>query len=182
MVGYISEVVAKALREWEPLKSMGVIPIRATNGVSVVVEAPLPAIAVHVFGTEGHGNTYLGGGIRQYFDLALHYIVPVADFTFTSKGTMQAKQLDLSDEIIRCMELSDVLLPVKQSHDWNVQYDSMTTDTTYATKGTNSIACDVHVVTYKCDVEFDLKDEDYNKYVLLEKVIIDNTVNLSIVP
>ena len=67
MVGYVSSAVATALRDWKALKDANIIPIRATDGASVAVNTPLPAIAVHINGEEGEGGVFLGGGMRQYF-------------------------------------------------------------------------------------------------------------------
>ena len=69
MVGYVSFAVANALRKWQPLTKKGMIPVFATDGTGVVVDTPIPAIALYVQGEDGNRNTYLGGGIRFYFEL-----------------------------------------------------------------------------------------------------------------
>lgn len=175
MVGYVQDAVANALKKWEPLTQAFVSVVRATDGASVVINTDLPAIFVHVLGEDSHGNTYLGGGIRQYFELTLHYVAEIYNYTFSPDAGLQAKALDLSDEIIRCIELTSELDEVKHKHDLNLQFDRMETETAYATKiGTgNSVTVDVHKVIYKGDVEFDLNDEGYNRYVELMKVIIE---------
>lgn len=59
MVGYVSEAVAKALKNWKPLADAGIIPIRATGGTTVLENIPLPSIGLHVIGDDGEGNTFL---------------------------------------------------------------------------------------------------------------------------
>ncbi len=92
MVGFVGEAVAKALREWPALQVANVMPVRAVDGASVVVNTPLPAIAIHINGTDGAGNTYLGGGIRQFFDLELWYLCDVPNFAFSPDTGHQAHQ------------------------------------------------------------------------------------------
>lgn len=182
MVGYISEIIAKALREWPKLKRLGVLPVRATEGDSVVVNTPLPAIAVHVFGEDSHGNTYIGGGIRLYFELSLYVMIPLTDISFSSENGKQTELLDLSEEVIRCIERSDVLYETKVKHDLNLQFDRMETNSTYAFRNDTSIAIDVHRVTFKGDVEFipDLLDDGGG--VPLKRVEIDNNgINKTII-
>lgn len=181
MVGYVQDAIAKALSEWPALKAANIMPVRATDGVSVVVNTPLPAIAIHINGTDGNGNTYFGGGIRQYFELTLHVLLPITNYTFTRDAGTQATLLDLSDDVIRCMEQTEALDELKQRHDLNMQFDRMETDTTYGTHGAISVAVDVHRVVYSCDVAFDNKDDSYRRFVELQKVIIDNGTNESIV-
>lgn len=175
MEGYVQDAVANALKKWEPLKSAFCAPVRQTDGTSVVINTDLPAIIVEINGIDGEGNTYLGGGIRQYFELILHYITPVVNYSFTRDGGSQAKALDLSDEVIRCMELSPELDDVKRTHDLNMQYDREETDTTYGSKANSgqTLVVNVHRIVYKCDVEFDPRDKLYNRYVELKKIIIE---------
>lgn len=175
MVGYVSSEVAKALKEWQPLKDANVYPTRAAEGATVVIDTPLPCIVVHVYGNDGEGNTYIGGGIRQYFELSLLVLTPLTNYTFSPDGGLQANTLDLSDEVIRCMENTELLNYLKQTHDFNAQFDRFESDTTYATNGANSVTVDVHRVVYKCDVEFDAKDDKYKQYAILQRV--DGTIN-----
>lgn len=173
MVGYVTNAVAKALKNWDALKDANIIPIRATGGESVVVNTPLPAIAVHLNGEDGEGNTFLGGGIRQYFELALHYLLPITNYTFSADNDKQSEMLDLSDEIIRCIECSTELNNVKEKHDLNLQFDRFETDTTYATQGATSVMIDVHKIVYKGSVNFD-PCKDKLSGVVLETVNIEN--------
>ena len=182
MVGYVTDAIVKALRGWDKLNAANVMTVRAVDGSSVVVNTTLPAIVIHINGTDGRGNTYFGGGIRQFFDLELWMIMDVPNYTFSPDKGMQSAQLDLSDEIIRCMEQSPLLDEVKQKHDLNMQFDRMETDTTYGTKGSLTVTVDVHKVVYACDVQFDPKEESFKHYVELKKVIIDNNhINESVV-
>lgn len=182
MVGYIQEAVAKALQNWEPLKNANVMPVRANEGDSVVVNTPLPAVVVHVVGTDGDGNTFIGGGIRQFFDLELWTLIDVPNFTFSKDKGLQAAKLDVSDDVIRCAEHPDFMSNEKQVHDLSMQFDRMETETTYGTKGSLNITVDVHKVVYNCSVDFDVQDEDYNKYVELLRIEIDNNgINESII-
>lgn len=181
MVGYVTEAVAKALNEWDALKVENIITVRATAGQSVVVDTPLPAIALQLVGVEGEGNTFLGGGIRQYFELYIAMLIPVTNYTFSPDNGEQAEQLDLSDEIIRCIELTTLLDEVKQKHDLNLQFDRMQTDTTFATAGTYQMPCDVHTIVYNGSVHFDPRDEAFKRYALLKKVIADNGVNKTVI-
>lgn len=172
MVGYISDAVANAIRNWGPLQAVNAFPVRATDGPSVVVDTPLPAIAIHVSGNDGHGNTYFGGGIRFYFDLELYVITPITNYSFTPDGGTQAKQLDIMEDVVRCMEQTKDFDVLRQKHDWNMQYDRTDTETTYATQGAMSITASVQKIVYKCDVEFDPKYAG-DKDVVLEKIIIE---------
>lgn len=182
MVGYVQDAIATALRKWDKLRLANVIPVRSVDGESVVVNTPLPAVAIHINGTEGRGNTYFGGGIRLFFDLELLVLLDVPDYTLQKQGGTQSQQLDLSEEVIRCMELSPELDGIKQLHDFNMQFDRLETDTTYGTKGSLSFTIDVHKVVYTCDVAFDPQDEMFNRYVELKKVIINNNdINESII-
>lgn len=176
MEGYVQDAVSTALKNWPALKEAFCQPVRQTgSSSSVVVNTELPAIIVEINGIEGEGNTYLGGGIRQYFELTLHYIADVINYTFSPDKGTQSKRLDLSDEVIRCMELSEDLLTIKQQHDFNMQFDRMETETTYGSKTSTgqTYVVNVHRIVYKCDVEFDPHDEAYNRYVTLKKVIIE---------
>ena len=81
--------------------------------------------------------------------------------------------LDISDEVIRCIERTTLLDEVKANHDLNLQFDSMETETVYGTSGAMTVTVDVHKIVYKGSVEFDL----YGK----TKPIIDaelETVNI----
>lgn len=183
MVGYISDALATALSGWPELKQANIMPVRATDGANVVVNTTLPAIAVQVNGVDGEGNTYLGGGIRQYFEIVLHVILPVTNYTFSRDKGAQANTLDISDDVIRCMERTTLLDEVKQKHDLNMQFDRMETDTTYGTKGATNICVDVHRVIYKADVQFNpfKKDEPVGE-VVLERVEQDVEDNKTIIP
>lgn len=175
MVGYISDGVANALSNWEALKQANVMPVRATEAASVVIDTPLPAIAVHVNGEEGQGNTYFGGGIRQYFELSLYVLLEIVNYTFSPDGGLQAEMLDLSDEVIRCMEQTELLDELKRKHDLNMQFDRMETDTSYGTNGATSVVVDVHKIIYKCDVEFDPKRKFADSAELLRVEIEEKT-------
>lgn len=174
MVGYIQEAIAAALKAWEPLSSANVVVVRAVEGSSTVVNTSLPAIVVHVLGNDGQGNTYIGGGIRQYFDLELWMLLDVPNYTFSPDNNLQANKLDLSDEIIRCVEHPDFVLELKQTHDLNMQFDRMETETTFGSKNSLTVTIDVHKVIYSCSVAFDMKDEDYNRFADLERIEVDN--------
>ena len=140
MVGYIGEAVAEALRTWPALMDANVLPIRATDGTTVVVNTPsLPAVAIHVLGDDGEGNTFIGGGIRLYFMLCVYAMVPLTNYTFSPDGGKQSALLDLPEEIIRCLE----------------SQDRLDTDTTYATKDAMSITVSVQKIVYKGSVKFD---------------------------
>lgn len=156
MVGYISDAVAKALKNWDALREADIIPVRSTEGDSIVVDTPLPAVVIHVRGDEGEGNTFFGGGIRQYFELELQALLPITNFTFSADGGKQGKMLDISDEVIRCIERTTLLDEVKANHDLNLQFDSMETETAYGTSGAMTVTIDVHKIVYKGSVEFDL--------------------------
>lgn len=171
MVGYISNAVANALKAWPTLGGVGIIPVRATEGTTVLTNTPLPAVAVHVVGDDGEGNTFLGGGIRQYFELALYVLLPITNYSFSADAGAQSDILDVSDEVIRCMEQSIELEEVKRKHDFNIQYDRMDTETTYATQGSLSVTVDVHKVIYKGSVELDPRNPA-DRGVLLEEVKI----------
>ena len=153
MVGYISNAVADAIRNWPVLKKYNVVPIRATEGDSVAVNTPLPAVAIHVVGDDGEGNTFFSGGIRLYFELQLYCLLPAPNYSFTFDRGAQADMLDLSDEAIRCIESTKELDVIKLKHDLNLQFDRIETDTTYATSGANTVTVDVHKVIYKGSVE-----------------------------
>lgn len=156
MVGYIGEAVAEALRTWPALKNANVLPIRATDGTTVVVNTPsLPAVAIHVLGDDGEGNTFIGGGIRLYFMLCVYAMVPLTNYTFSPDGGKQSALLDLPEEIIRCLESPDSLVTLKQTFDCNLQFDRLDTDTTYATKDAMSITVSVQKIVYKGSVKFD---------------------------
>lgn len=183
MVGYIQAAVAKALQDWEVLQTANIMPVRANEGNSVVINTPLPAVVVHVLGTDGDGNTFIGGGIRQFFDLELWTLIDVPNYTFSPDKGLQAEKLDVSDDVIRCVEHPDFMTDVKQVHDLSMQFDRMETETTHGTKGALSVTIDIHKVIYNCSVEFDPKDEDYKRYADLILIEIDNNgVNQSIIP
>lgn len=176
MVGYVSEAVATALKKWETLRKYNVIPVRATEGDSVVVNTPLPAIAIHIIGDEGEGNTFFGGGIRQYFEIQLYCMIPAPNYSFTFDKGAQASMLDLSDDVIRCMERSTEFDKIKVKHDFNIQFDSMETDTAYASQGANTVTVEVHRIIYKGSVEFDPYNDKETRPttdVTLEKVEIE---------
>jgi len=181
MVGYIQEAVAKALSNWTALKNANVMPIRATDGSSVVVNTPLPAVVVHVVGTDGDGNTFIGGGIRQYFDLELWVLIDVPNYTFSKDNGLQSAKLDVSDDVIRCVEHPDFIKTEKQLHDLNMQFDRMETETTYGTKGSLNVTVDIHKIIYNCSVLFNPEDAAYNAYADLLRIEVDNNgVNESI--
>lgn len=182
MVGYVSFAVANALRKWQPLTKKGMIPVFATDGTGVVVDTPIPAIALYVQGEDGNRNTYLGGGIRFYFELQLHCIIPLTNYTFSEDNNLQAEMLDMSEEVVRCMELSEELQNVKVEHDLSLQFDRLDTYQTYATRNAISVAVDVHKVVYKGSVEFKPILDDSKWWVELKRVEIDNNrVNKSII-
>lgn len=179
MVGYISETIARALKSWDALRDANVSVVRPTDGTSVVVNTPLPAIIVHVNGTEGEGNTFIGGGIRFYFEIGLYYVVNVTNFTFTADNHKQAELLDLSEEIVRCMERSPEFKEICERHDFSIQFDRFDSETTYATSGVNSVTVDVHKIMYNGSVEFDPfgKDKGFNE-VTLKKVNIETNESI----
>lgn len=179
MVGTVMYAVANALAKWDKLKEHNLYPVRTTGGTVVLEDAPLPCIAVHLVGKEGKGNTYFGGGIRQYFDLELYVITQAYNVSFTTDAGMSA--LDMSNDVIRCMELTTELDEVKQKLDLNLQYNRMDTETTYATVSAMSVMCDVHKIVYDADVHFDPLDEEINRYVQLKRVEIYNGVNESVI-
>lgn len=162
MVGYLSEAIAEAIRTWPALKDMNVVPIRATGGTTVLENTPLPAVAVHVSGHDGRGNTFFGGGIRLYFDVELYYMLPITNYTFSRDGGHQAQMLDLSEEVIRCMEQSSVFNNIRHEHDLVLQFDRMDTETTYGTQGSTSVVVDLHKIVYNGSVAFDPKDTRFS--------------------
>ena len=181
MVGYIQDAVADAIRNWTALKNANVMPVRANEGGSVVVNTALPAVIIHVVGTDGDGNTFIGGGIRQFFDLELWVLIDIPNYTFSKDNGLQAAKLDISDDVIRCVEHPDFLSDIKSTHDLNMQFDRMETETTYGTKQSLTVTIDVHKVIYNCSVNFDLQDEAYNRYADLLRIEIDNNgVNTSV--
>ncbi len=183
MVGYVQDAVAAALKDWSTLQDAKVMPVRANEGNSVVINTPLPAIVVHVLGTDGDENTFIGGGIRQFFDLELWTLIDVPNYTFSQDSGLQAAKLDLSDDVIRCVEHPDFLEEVKQVHDLSMQFDRMETESTHGAKGALSVTIDIHKVIYKCSVEFDPSDEAYKRYADLILIEIDNNgVNESQIP
>lgn len=182
MVGYIQEAVAKAIQNWDALKDANVMPVRANEGNSVVVNTTLPAVVIHVVGTDGDGNTFIGGGIRQFFDLELWVLLDVPNYTFSKDKGLQAAKLDISDDVIRCVEHPDFLTLEKATHDLNMQFEKMETETTYGTKNAQNVTVDIHKIVYNCSVDFDLRDEAYNRYANLVRIEIDNNeVNESII-
>jgi len=182
MVGYIQEAVALAIRDWLPLKNANVMPVRANEGDSVVVNTPLPAVVLHVVGTEGDGGIFIGGQIRQSFDLELWVLLDVPNYTFSKDKGLQAAKLDISDEVIRCVEHPNFLLDVKQEHDLNMQFNRMETDTTYGSRESLNVTVDIHKIIYSCSVDFDLKNEEYLRYALLKRIEVDNDgINQSVI-
>jgi len=183
MVGYIQEAVASAIKAWTTLQAANVMPVRANDGSSIVINTPLPAVIIHVLGTDGDGNTFIGGGIRQFFDLELWTLIDVPNYTFTADGGLQAAKLDVSDDVIRCVEHPDFLANEKAVHDLSMQFDSMETETTYGTKGALNVTIDIHKVIYNCSVDFDVEDEAYKIYANLDLIEIDNNgVNETQIP
>ena len=90
--------------------------------------------------------------------------------------------LDMSEEVVRCMELSEELQGVKVEHDLSLQFDRLDTYQTYATRNAISVAVDVHKVVYKGSVEFKPVLDDSKWWVELKRVEIDNNgVNKSII-
>lgn len=175
MVGYVTDAIANALKNWQPLKEANIIPLRGADGDSVVIDTPLPAIVIHVVADDSEGNTFIGGGIRHYFRLELHCLLPVINYTFSLDGGKQAAMLDLSDEVIRCVERTELLDSIKNRHDFNVQFDRMETTTTYGANGANTVVVDVHKVVYRGSVEFDLYNDKASRPesdVTLERVNI----------
>lgn len=171
MVGYISEAVANALREWPELKAANIFPVRATDDGFAIVDTPtLPAIAVYIRGKEGKDAPALGGLIRLYFDLELHYICGIPNKFFTQDGGAQAKELDRSEEVIRCMERTQLLLPVAQEHGFQYQFNSLVTEPNTVTKAGVAYTVEVHKVTYDCHVLLKYYDTDKD-YVKLEDII-----------
>ena len=173
MVGYIQEAVATALRAWSALKTANVVPVRPNEGPTVIVNTTLPAVIINVVGKEGEGNEFVGGGIRQYFDLELWVIIGVPNYSFSKDGGLQAQNLDISDDVIRCVEHPEFLIDIKRNNDLNMRFDRMETETTFATKNALSLTVDIHKVIYDCSVEFDPQDSAYNGTAVLDKVQID---------
>lgn len=158
MEGYITTAVAKALKAWEPLKGANVFVVNAIEGDSVVVNTTPPAVAVHVRENNDLPSSQIGGQIRQRFDLALFCILPLTNYTFSPDSGLQAKMLDITDEVLRCMEMFRLHPGDTQiGHDWNLIYGRTEHDTAYGT-GTSglSIVCRIHKLIYECSVEFDL--------------------------
>lgn len=174
MVGYIQDAVAKALSNWTALKNANLLPVRANEGDSVVINTTLPAVVIHVVGKEGDGNTFIGGSIRQFFDLELWTIIDVPNYSFSNDRGLQASKLDVSDDVIRCAEHPDFLINEKRAHDLSMQFDRMETETSYASKGALIITVDIHKVIYSCSVEFNPQDELYNAYADLLRIEVDN--------
>lgn len=174
MVGYLGDAIAAALKQWPALKQANIFPFRATGGTTVLQDVPIPAIAIHVIGTddaEAEGGTAFGGGIRFYFDLLMYCLLPITNDSYSPDGGRQAELLDISEEVVRCIEQTTVLDTVKQQHDLNLQFNSLATDTTYGTNGAVSVVIDVHKVSYKGSVSFDPKDKTKLE-ATLEKIII----------
>ena len=83
--------------------------------------------------------------------------------------------LDLSDEIIRCIERTKDLDYIKTRHDFSIQFDRMETSTTMAMQNANTVTVDVHKIIYRGSVEFDLyndKEARPTECVTLNKVNI----------
>lgn len=166
MVGYISDAVATAIKSWQKLQTVGIVPVRATESTTMIVDTALPAIVVQVMGDNGEGNVFIGGSIRQYFDLILYVLTPVNNYSFTMDGGFQAKMLDLSDEVIRCMERTTAFDELRTEHDFNIQFDRMDTETTYGTRGSNTVTVEVHKVVYKGSVNFEVGSDEVTEVVL----------------
>lgn len=181
MVGYVSFGIANAIRKWDKLQDANVIPVFAVDGETAVVNTSLPAIAIHVYGTDGNGNVFIGNGIRFYFELNLHYVSPIINYTFSKDNDTQMKMLDLSEEVIRCVEQSTELNDLKVKHDMVLQFDRMETYQTYTTGNSNSILVDVHRIIYTGSVEFVPYPDGVTDEVLLKKIILNNTVNETII-
>lgn len=178
MVGYVSDAVASALKAWPTLKQANVLPVRATEGQSVVINTPLPAIIINVAGddNDGESDLFFGGGIRQHFELRLLVVLPVTNYSFSFDKGSQAEVLDLSDDVIRCMERTTMLDDLRTKRDFSIQYSHTSTETTYATRGANSVTVEVHRIIYKGSVEFDpYNDKELRPItdVTLEKVEIE---------
>ena len=183
MVGYVQDEVATALRAWTTLKAANVMPVRANEGNSIVVNTPLPAVIIHIVGDEGEGNTFIGGGIRQYFTLELWTLIDVPNYTFSADNGVQADRLDISDDVMRCCEHPDFLTTLKQNHDLNMMFERMETEQTFGAQGSLNVTIDVHKIIYKCSVEFNPEDEEYVRYANLDLIEIDNDgVNDSQIP
>ncbi len=157
MVGYVTEAVASALKGWERLKGANVFVVRATEGDSVVVNTTPPAVAIHVKESSDHEPVFIGGDIRQFFELQLYCMLPLNNYTFSDDKGLQAKMLDLSDEVLRCMERSFIKGTDGEQppHDWNMIYDRTDYERAYGMKGSLSIVVDIHKICYRGSVEFD---------------------------
>jgi len=182
MIGYLQDGIAKALKAYEPLKLANIEPIRAIEGDSAVINTPLPAIVIHIIGVDGEGNTFIGGGIRQYYSVQLWVLNVVTNFTFTKDNGLQAKMLDISDEVIRCIENTTLLDTIKQTVDLQMQFDRIESDVTYGSKGAQAVTVDVQKIIYECSVEFNRFPADYVSDANLDAVEINNNVNTSNLP
>ena len=110
-------------------------------------------------------------------------MLPLVNFTFSPDKGKQAETLDISDDVIRCIEQTTLLDDVKQKHDLSLQFDRVDTETTYGTQGANSVVVDIHKVVYKGSVAFDPRDEAFNKYVSLvavETELTDTNITIEI--
>lgn len=190
MVGYVTDAVVDSLRKWTKLTKEYIFPVYATDGVTEVTDTPIPCVAIHVNGDTGHDNTYIGGGVRLYFELQLLYIVPIMNTNFTPDNGKQSERLEISEEIINCMEQvtrlekqPDLMSQVCIEHDLNLQFSRLETQTTYARKGTESVLCQVHSIVYKGDVRFDTKyDRDTDVVLKHVKADINNGEIKTVIP
>ena len=101
----------------------------------------------------------------------MYVLLPVTNYSYSPDGGKQAELLDLSEDVVRCIEQTDVLDEVKRQHDLNLQFVNMPTDTTYGTRGAESVLVDVHKVSYKGSVSFDPKDKNKLE-AMLENIVI----------
>lgn len=177
MIGIISYNVGQALREWPGLKSDGInVSItRATDNTISIENIDLPLVVVHIRGEEGAGNTYIGGGIRLYFELALYYISVTHDYSMSNKLTgVDVEVLDRSLEVMRCMERTTLLDDIKNRFDFNFQFDRKEDEQTHALTGPTTIPADIQKIVYKCDVEFNPYNEEDVEWVRLKRIELDN--------
>ena len=180
MVGYISNAVANAIKNWPALRAANIVPILATDGDSVAINTSLPAVAVHVLTGDGAGDhgVALGGGIRVSFELALYVMLPILNYSFSPDRGKQAALLDMSDEVLRCMEQTNQFVELERVYDFSIQFDRMEIDKTYGTQGANTVAVDVHKVIYQGSVQFDPRDDRYPDAELERVDLYDGDKNI----